>query len=1048
MKNKLLRLTTTLFFFTLLSVDFAFAQGRAISGKVTSKEEGGALPGVSVLVKGTTNGTITNTDGNYQLNVPDNATLVFSFIGFTSQEVAVGNRTTVDVALLPDAKALSEVVVIGYGTQTKRAVTGSVASVGYDKFKDRSFSNVTQALAGELPGVNITQAQGAPGQSPIIRIRGISSITAGTNPLYVVDGLPMENFNLNNINPQDIESVEVLKDASSAAIYGSRGANGVVIITTKLGKVGKTSINASYEFGQQEVTRKIDLMDAQQFVNYYVDAHNNAWTASGPGRLASDPNSVRPTQFRIPEDFVTNPQQFGKGTDWQDVMYRTAPSHNTQLSVSGGTDKTQFLFSGAYLNQEAVLDRNYYKRLSLRTNIKQTISEKIAIGVNLAFTGIYDRTDGTQGKSDVVSLGVQSDPIFPVYNELGNLGFKDPNSTWYRFATYTDLQLWHPYSLTREIAKQNKSFNTMGTAYLEYNIIKDLKFRTSINGNLYNTRYNAYQNKDMKFGYSSALAARGDVNNSFMLNWLTENTLTYDRHFGSHGVTALVGYTAQKQRDEYSSVTAGNFPNDLVQTLNAGTVNGGTSLASEWSMLSYLARVNYNFLDRYFLTGTIRRDGSSRFGTNTKWGYFPSVSAGWLVSDENFLKNVTLINNLKLRASYGVAGNNQIPNYGPIGLLGNQNYVYGNNLANGLNVTNIANQDLKWEKTTQLNFGVDVGLLSNRLNLTAEVYSSTTNDLLLFVPVPDLTGFSTQLTNIGKMRNRGFEFGLNSRNLVGNFNWTTDFNLSVNRNKVLQLGPGNAPIVYTDFVVTVKTEVGQPLSNYYGYVFDGVYKNQAEIDASPHDPTTTPGDPIVRDVNGDGKITEADRTTIGNYQPNFTSGLTNSFSYKGVELSFMLQGSFGGEIANQLIRYNGIWNGGRNAYAEVANYWKSESEPGDGKHFKPTVAPKGLQEKFSSYWVEDGSFVRIKNVRVSYALPSNLLTRLPVKSARIFLNAENVHLFSKYLNYDPENTTYPATTYSPTATSASGIPSGTMLGVDYGSYPVPRIVTLGARFEF
>jgi TonB-dependent starch-binding outer membrane protein SusC len=272
--------------------------------------------------------------------------------------------------------------------------------------------------------------------------------------------------------------------------------------------------------------------------------------------------------------------------------------------------------------------------------------------------------------------------------------------------------------------------------------------------------------------------------------------------------------------------------------------------------------------------------------------------------------------------------------------------------------------------------------------------------------------------------------------------------LSVNRNKVLQLGPGDAPIVYTDFVVTVKTEVGQPLSNYYGYEVDGVYKNQAEIDASPHDPTTTPGDPIVRDVNQDGKITEADRTTLGNYQPNFTSGLTNTFSYKGVELSFMLQGSFGGEIANQLIRYNGIWNGGRNAYAEVANYWKSESDPGDGKHFKPTVAPKGLQEKFSSYWVEDGSFVRIKNVRVSYALPSSLLTRLPVKSARLFLNAENVHLFSKYLNYDPENTTYPATTYSPTSTASSGIPSGAMLGVDYGSYPVPRIVTLGARFEF
>jgi TonB-linked SusC/RagA family outer membrane protein len=1048
MKNKFSRLTSSLLLLLLVSVNAAIAQSKAISGKVTSKEEGGPLPGVSVLVKGSTVGTITSTDGQYALNVPENATLVFSFIGFTSQEVAVGNRTVVDVALLPDAKALSEVVVIGYGTQTKKAVTGSVASVGFNKFKDRSFSNVTQALAGELPGVNITQAQGAPGQSPIIRIRGISSITAGTNPLYVVDGLPMENFNLNNINPQDIESVEVLKDASSAAIYGSRGANGVVLITTKLGKPGKTTISAGYEYGSQEVTRKIDLMDAQQFVQYYVDAHNNGWVASGPGRSASDPNSVRGTQYRIPEDFITNPQQFGKGTDWQDVMYRTAPSHNMQLSVAGGTDKTQFLFSGAYLDQDAVLDQNYYKRLSLRTNIKQTLSDKFTIGANLAFTGIYDHTDGTQGKSDVVSLGVQSDPIFPVYNELGNLGFKDPNSAWYRFATYTDLQLWHPYSLTREITKQNKSFNTLGTAYIEYRVLPDLKFRSSINGNLYNTRYHTYQNKDQKFGYSSALAARGDVNSSFMLNWLTENTLTYDKQFGNHGLTALVGYTAQKQRDEYSALTAGNFPNDLVQTLNAGTATGGTSTASEWSMLSYLGRVNYNLLDKYFLTGTIRRDGSSRFGTNTKWGYFPSVSAGWLVSDESFMKNMSGVNNLKLRASYGVAGNNQIPNYGPVGLLGSQNYVYGNNLANGLNVTSIANPDLKWEKTTQLNLGVDVGLLQNRVNLTAEVYNSTTNDLLLFVPVPDLTGFSTQLTNIGKMRNRGFEFGLNTRNIVGNFNWSTDFNFSLNRNKVLELGPGNAPLLYTDFVVTVKTEVGQPLSNYYGYIFDGVYKNQAEIDASPHDPTTTPGDPMVRDVNQDGQITDADRTTLGNYQPDFTSGITNTFSYKGVELSFMLQGSFGGEIANQLIRYNGIWNGGRNAYAGVANYWRSESDPGDGKHFKPTVAPKGLQEKFSSYWVEDGSFVRIKNVRVSYELPAKLFSRLPVKSARVFMNAENVHLFSKYLNYDPENTTYPATTYSPTATAAAGIPSGAMLGVDYGSYPVPRIITLGAKFEF
>lgn len=1045
---------TLLICLSLFLITTAFAQTNQLTGQVLDAETGKPLSGVSVNIKGTNQGVATDAEGRYTLNAAGvrKPVLVFSYVGY-KQEEQPGNQANATISLTADSKALKDVVVVGYGTQTKRAVTGSVATIGYEKFKDRSYSDITQALAGQLPGVNITQSQGAPGQSPNIRIRGTSSITAGTTPLYVVDGLPMENFNLNNINPQDIQSVDILKDASSAAIYGSRGANGVVIITTKIGKPGKSTVNATIEYATQKVTRKLDLMNAQQFVQYYIDAHNNAWIASGPGRSASDPNSVRTTSYKIPEDFLTNPQQFGNGTDWQDVMFRVAPSKNAQVSVSGGSEKTQFLFSAAYLDQDAVLDQNYYRRLAIRSNLRQKLSEQFTVGLNLGFTAIYDRTDGTLGKSDVVSLGVQSDPIFPVYNELGNLGFKDPNSTWYRFAQFSDLQLWHPYSLTREIAKQNKSFNTIGTAFLEYKIIEGLKFRTSINGNLYNNRYNSYRNKNQRYGYSSALPSEGYTNSSFMLNWLTENTLTYDTKFGDHTFNALVGYTAQKQKDEYSALTSGNFPNDLVQTLNAGTPTSGTSTATEWSLLSYLARVNYNYLNRYFLTGTIRRDGSSRFGMNNKWGYFPSVSAGWLVSDEKFMKNVAWIDNLKVRASYGVAGNNQIPNYGSVSLLAASNYVYGGNLSNGLNVTGIANPDLKWEKTTQINLGVDVGLFRNRLSLSAEAYNSTTNDLLLNVPVPDITGFATQLTNIGKLRNRGFEFNLSSRNIVKAFTWTTDFNLSLNRNKVLQLGPSNAPLIYTDFVVTTKTEVGQPISNFYGYIFDGVYKDQKEIDASPHDPTTTPGDPIVRDVNKDGKITDADRTTLGNFQPDFIAGITNTFTYKNVEFSFMITGSYGGEITNQLIRYNGIWNGGRNAYAEVANYWRSETNPGDGKHFKPTTAPKGLQEKFSSYWVEDASFTRIKNVRISYALPAKLLGRTPVKSARLYINAENVYLFSKYLNYDPENTTYPATNYSTTGTAStgtatSGLPSGIMIGVDYGSYPVPRIITFGAKLEF
>lgn len=1016
-----------------------------VKGKVAD-EKGQPLPGVSVRVEGTQFGTTTDANGNYQITVQTGAKLTFSFLGYTNQTITVGDQDqTINITLKENqgGKQLSEIVVVGYGTQSKRAVTGSIASVKYDNFKDRANSNVTQSLAGQLPGVSITQAQGAPGSLPIIKIRGTSSITAGTNPLYVVDGLPLENFNLNYINPQDIESVDVLKDASSTAIYGSRGANGVVIVTTKLGKVGQTNVNATVEYGVQDVTRRVKMMDAQQFIQYYVDAHNNAWVASGAGRSASDPNSVRTSAYRIPDDFTTNPGQFGAGTDWQSVMFRSAPLQNAQLSVSGGTDKTQFLFSGGFLNQTAVLDANYYKRLSLRSNIKHKISDHFTIGSNIAFTGIFDRTDGTAGKSDVVSLGLQSDPFLPVYTETGSLGFRDPSSVWYRFLPYSDIIEWHPYSLTRQIEVKNKSFNTLATGFLEYKIIDGLKFKTSINANLYNYSYNGYRNAGQAYGYSSVLPAQGDTKAAYSLNWLSENTLTYDKTFGKHTLNVLLGYTAQHQRDEASNLTSTNFPNDLVHTLNAGTVSSGGSTASEWAMASFLGRVNYSYQGRYFLSAAMRRDGSSRFGPNSKWGYFPSASAGWLISDENFMKDQQLFSNLKLRASYGLAGNNQIPNYGPVSLLGASNYVSGGTLASGLNVVNLPNDGLRWEKTAQFNLGLDIGLLQNRINLSAEFYNSITRDLLLNVPVPDITGFSTLLTNIGKVRNRGFEFSVSSRNLVGSFKWNTDFNLSFNRNKVLQLGPGNAPLLFTDFVVQVKTEVGQPVSNFYGYIFDGVYKNQAQIDATPHVAGTTPGEPIVRDVNGDGKIDAKDQTTIGNAQANFGSAITNSFSYKGFDLSFMLQGSFGGQITNQLTRYLGIWNGGRNAYADVANYWRSESNPGDGIHFKPSINPTAMEQAFSTYWVESATWVRLKNVRLSYAFPQSWVKHTPAKGIRVYVNAENLHLWSKYRNFDPENTTYP-----PTSPATSGNPSGAFYGVDYGSYPVPRVITFGAKVDF
>ena len=1027
-----------------------------ISGTVTDNN-GSFLPGVSIKIKGTTIGTSTGTNGNYTLNVPENGTLVFSYTGFVTKEVSVGSQRRINVKLLEDKKVLNEVVVIGYGTQSKKAITGSVASVGYDKFKDRSYTNVTQSLAGQVAGVNISQGQGAPGVAPIIRIRGVSSITAGTNPLFVVDGVPLENFNLNLINPQDIASVEVLKDASSAAIYGSRGASGVILVTTKLGKAGKTDVNASVEYGSQEVMRQIDMMDAQQWIKYYVTAKNNSWTDLGGGRSASDPNSIRgnASTYKIPEEFINNPGQFGAGTDWQDVMFHVAPMKSVQLSVSGGTEKTQFLFSGSYLDQDAVLDNNYYKRLSLRSNIKHQISNKITLGLNLSLTGIYDRTDGTQGKSDVIGLALQSDPFFPLYNENGNLGMADPNSIWNRYLQFNPVNLWHPYATTRFTDKQNKAFNTLAIGYAEYKILDKLKFRTSINGNLGNNRYNYYLIKNQGYGYNQSLApSTGTATSGYLLNWLNENTLTYETKFKDHSLNVLAGYTVQKQQDEFQSATATNYPNDLVHTLNAGIVTAGTSTLTEWSMISYLGRLNYNYKNKYFLTSTIRRDGSSRFGSNNKWGYFPSVSGGWIVSDENFLAKSKTISLLKLRASYGVAGNNQIPNYGSSSLLGQGNYALGNSLSNGLITLNINNADLKWERTTQSNLGIDLGVLNNRVNLSAEVYRSITKDMLLNVPIPDISGFGTQLTNIGKMKNEGIELNLNTKNLIGAFRWSTDFNFSHNNNEVLQLGPSNAPIYFTDNETTVKTEVGQPISNFFGYQFDGVYRNQSQIDNSVHEASTVPGDPIIKDVNGDGKITIDDRTVIGNYQPKFTAGIVNTFSYKGFELSFMFQGSYGGEIVNQNYRFLGYWNSGRNLYEKVNNYYKSESEPGDGVNPRPTMVRKAFQSAFSTLWVEDASYLRIKNINISYALPETILKRISLKSLRIYANADNVYLFSKYTGYDPENTTFSATSYSSNGTAAnagtvsSATPPGALIGLDYGSYPVPRVITIGLRASF
>jgi len=1030
-------------------------QQKTVSGKITDAT-GQPLPGVNIVEKGTTNGIQTDFDGNFSISLKnEKGTLVVSYIGFKTKEIVLDGQNNLSIKLEEDSAKLEEVVVVGYGSVKKRDLTGSVVSVGSDKLEGRSNSNVLQSLAGQATGVQITQSQGAPGLAPTVKVRGASSINAGTTPLYVIDGIPLEDsstnstdtgittgsnlsFNrnpLNFINPNDIESIDILKDASSAAIYGSRGANGVVIITTKQGKAGKTKIDATFETGFSHVNRKTEMMNSSEFIAYNSAARNNSWATI----VAANPSATRGINVTVPVEF-SDPAwiaRIGNGTDWQDVAFRTAHNKNFQLSASGGSEKTQFMVSLGYLDSEGVVDRNTYERINLRSNIKHKFNDKIRMGMNIGLSRANEAPYGTGGKSDVVSLALQSTPFFPLYVETGSLGFKDPASIWNTFAKY-GFQLWHPYSLTREAtAKKVTNISTV-TSYLEWDLIKDLTLKTSASSNIENTVHNFYWNAGQNWGYSGWVPAQADFKTLQSNNWISETTLNYSKTFNeNHNLNLLAGYSAQEQRTDLSSMTAGNFPNDLVHTLNAGVVNAGNTFSEEWSLVSYLARANYSYKGKYLASAAVRADGSSRFGANNRWGYFPSGSLAWRISEEESFKDVSWLTNLKVRLSYGATGNNSIPNYGSIGVLGYSPYVSSGTVQQGIYTSNFADKNLKWEKTGQTNFGVDFSVFDGRIKFTGDIYYSKTKDLLLNVPIPILSGFSSTLTNIGELENRGVELNFSTRNIDSEFKWTTDLNIFANRNKVLKLGVNDAPIDINVSSMTSRTAVGKPIGMYYGYVVDGVIMTQAELDSNAYPvwPGSEAGDPRVRDVNNDGKIDSNDRTYLGNNQADFQWGLTNNFSYKGFELSVLVRGSQGGEILNHNARYlkSGVGGGNRNMYAVVNNYWKSEAEPGNGMIPKPRMLPTTVHDFGSSYWVEDASFVRIQNIRLGYNLPKKLVEKMKISNIKLYVNMENVHVFSDYLGFDPEGSTYQ---------------SGVLVGFDYGAYPNPFTATAGINVSF
>jgi TonB-linked SusC/RagA family outer membrane protein len=1025
----------------------AFPVDISVDGKVTD-ETGSGLPGVNILVKGTQRGTTTDVNGDYSISVPnEQSVLVFSFVGYETAEVVVGNTTRVNVTLAVNVKALGEVVVVGYGTQNKKDVTGSIASLNTQAIKDMPVTNIGEGMAGRMPGVLVQQASGAPGSGPSIKIRGLGSISAGNGPLIVVDGQPLNSGDLVNgsglnlINPNDIETVDVLKDASATAIFGSRGANGVVMITTKRGKAGKSNINFDYYTGIQEVSKTMDILNAQQFAEYGKSAFNNAYLERVPGASISDPNSARPSglRYRYPRgefpglDF-DNPAGI-QNYDYQDLIFRTAPISNYQLSASGGSDKVQYMVSGNYLNQEGIIRQSGIDRFTFRSNVDAQVSPRIKVGMSISPSFTKERrvnSDGHWASNGVINAALAAPPIVPIFQEDG-ITYNSMAS----IATPYDLPgITNPVANITEADNNVNTLRLLGNTYLEVGIWKTLKYRGSVGGDITYLRQNQYRASTMPLNQLlPPNISTGSSITSQNINWVTNHTLDYSFDLGdAHRFTALVGMEAQQNTFENNRVDANNFPNDLVRTVNAGVISGGSSFKEQWALASYFGRIGYTFNDKYLFNASIRRDGSSRFGANQRYGTFPSASVGWRVSEEPFLKNVAVISELKLKASFGLSGNNAFTNYGSIGTLGIDNYVFGNGLSNGLATNVIGNPNLTWEKSRQTDIGMELGLFKNRVFLLADYYSRITSDLLLSVQVPSLTGFTSANQNIGKVENKGMEFGLTTRNLVGAFAWTTDLNLSFNRNKVLALGPtGDAIRSGSGVGETNITVLGEPLGNFYGYQQIGVFRDQADLDSYPHFADSRPGDVKFADVNNDGVVNANDRTLIGNNQPDFIYGINNTFTYGGFDLNISAQGIQGGQILNLSRRFIENLEGNQNQLTTVLDRWMSAEQPGNGIVPRANSRTTGNNNAISSRWIESASYFRIRNITLGYRLPKTLSDRMKIQNARIYAGVQNAFTFTKYLGYNPE---------------VSGYEGALTGGVDYGSYPLARTYTVGLNFSF
>jgi len=994
-----------------------FAQ-KIITGRVSAGDT--AIVGATVQIKGTNITTQTDAEGKFTISTPpSNATLLITSVGYSPEEVKVGKRSSIQVELQFLAQRLGEVVVIGYGSVKRSDLTGAVSSVSADKITQvKSVSTVAGALQGQAAGVQVIERSGQPGDAMSIKVRGTNSIAGGNDVLYVVDGLPLDGLSA-QLNPSDIQSIEVLKDASATAIYGSRGANGVVLITTKKGKEGKIKVSYNGYYGIQSLRKKIDLVNAREFANLQNEANTN-WNLDNP---TSTPKSIW-SNSQI--DSLA-----AQGTDWQDLVYRKAPVTNHDVSVSGGNAVTKFYTSLGYFDQDGIIRGSGFKRYSFRGNLEQKISDKLTSNISLSLQqsdysqNNYYNADGNGG---VPFTTMVIPPTQGVYDANGN-----PT-----IFTGVPWGQTNPYTLSMQEYNANPSLLILGNVSLSYAIMDGLRLKVSAGIDNNWSRHDFYAPSTLSI-YSNGGGYRNYSNGATFVN---ENLLNYSKTFNLHSIDAVGGITYQSSKSQYlNSGTAQGFLTNIYQDNNIGAASVKAQPGSgndDSRLVSYLGRINYVYSGKYLVTLTGRYDGSSRFSENHKYAFFPSGALGWRVSQESFMQNVKAVSNLKLRASYGLSGNQAIPDYQTLGVLQNTNVILNNNPVTGYYLGRLPNNNLKWETTSQLDLGFDLGLFNDRLQLTADYYDKKTRDLLLNVTLPTSSGFSSVLENVGEVGNKGYEFQLMGKVINGNnFNWTSTLTLTHNKTKILDLGKdaqGN-PITYKEVGTGgnwFPMILGQSMQQLFGYKMLGVYQSDAEAIANG-EPTKKAGD-YKFDTSPGGVLPNDSRRILSHFEPKFTYGFNNNFAYKNFSLSVLIVGSYGNDIANEFRKYNitlnGKWAPTQYAYDHRYVQGSKSSALFDRPQFDNSGS--SIRDYANSLWIENGSYLRVRDITLAYDFAPSALKAMKISSLQVYISAQNYITITKYSGYDPE----------------AAWQAATINGWDRGSYPSSKGITGGVKVNF